>query len=165
MAASVEIHCFSGSPLSDGGAIIGGADLCSDDNCVFSAANRIANPLISGSYSFEKWLRLKVTAMPDTWIGYLKIWGDGTIQTNTTLRFGPTAVAADPVLTPSIVAINDFTIAVVGSKQAWDLTVRTVADLGISPWTDYLVFQLFIAAAATSGDWTAETVFYEYLEA
>ena len=46
MAATVEIHCWSGNPLTDGGAIAGGADLCSDDNCAFSAANRIANPIM-----------------------------------------------------------------------------------------------------------------------
>ena len=132
---------------------------------MFSAANRIANPIIAGAYSYEKWLRLKVTGMPDTWIGYLKIWGDGTVQTNTTLKYGPTAVGVAPVQTPSIVAINDFTIAIAGAKKTWDLTVRTVADLGVSPWTDYLVFQLYAAAAAASGDWTAETVYYEYLEA
>jgi len=165
MAATVVIHCWTGSPLSDGGAITGGVDLCSADNCAYSSTNRIANPIIVGDYSYEKWLRAHITADPDHWIGYFKIWGDGEVQENTVLKYGSTSTAAAPTDEPSTIAVNDFTSAVEGSKGTWDATVRNLADLAISPYTDFLVFQLYVNASATPGDWTPETVYYEYQEA
>lgn len=165
MVATVAIHCWSQNPLVDGGAIAGGADLSAADNCEYSAANRIAHPLTPSSYSYEKWLRAKVTSMPDNWIAGFKIWGDGSMPANSVLRVGSVGGALFPVRTPSVIAVNDFSTMVVAAKGVWDLTTRTVANLGASPYTFFLVFQLYIQSAFAPGDWGPEVVYYEYQEA
>jgi len=165
MVATIEVHCWYGSPIADGGAIAGGADLSSEDNCAYSAANRAAHPIALGMNSFEKWMRVKITGAPDNWIGQFKVWGDGAVYAGTTLKYGTTGTGTAPTNDPSIVAVNDFTTAVAGTKGVWDLTVRTPAMIAIDPWTNYLVFQLLVAAGATPGAWTPEVIYYEYMEA
>lgn len=165
MAAVVEIHCWAGNPLSDGGAIVGGGDLSSADNCDYSPANRIANPLNPSTYSYEKWFRAHITTDPDNWIGQFKVWGDGGMPANSVLRVGSASAGVAPVSTPSIIAVNDFSLYLIGAKGVWDLTVRTPADLALSPYTNFLVFQLYIQSAFVPGDWGPEIVYYEYQEA
>lgn len=165
MAATVVIHCWSGSPLADGGAIVGGADLSSEDNCDYSAANRIANPLNPATYSYEKWLRAHVTANPDNWIGNFRIWSDGGMPLNSILKVGSSSSGLVPTRNPSIVAVNDFALMTALAKGVWDLTVRNLGDLGASPYTNFLVFQLYIQSGFTPGDWGPEIVYYEYQEA
>ena len=161
MAATVEWHCFTGAVPTDDGVIGLGLDLCSADNDAYSAANRTANPVILSEYSYEKWMDLKITAAPDNWISTFRIWGDGTIAANTTLRAGSILAGAQPVDTVSIVAVNDFNAMVVLSKWTFDATVYTL----INSWTKFLVFQLYAGAAAAPGDWGPYTVYYDYTEA
>ncbi len=165
MVASVSVHIWYGDPLADGGALSGGADLSTADNAEYSAANRIAHPLTPGSYSYEKWLRAHIDSDPDNWIGYFKVWGDGSMPANSTLRVGTATAGVAPVITPSVIAVNDFSAMLSTAKGVWDLTVRTVADLAISPYTNFLIFQLYAAAAFSPGDWGPEIVYYEYQEA
>jgi len=161
MAATVEWHVFTGSPLSDDGVMGAGQDLCSDDNDAYSSANRTANPIILGDYSYEKWMALKITVAPDNWISTFQLWGDGTIAANTTLKVGSTVSDAPPTDDPSTVAVNDFYTMLVGSKYLWDNTVYTLVD----DFTKYLVWQLYVGALATPGNWGPYTVYYEYTEA
>jgi hypothetical protein len=166
MAATISIHCWAGDPLSDGGAIAGGADLCSDDNCEYSGINRTNNPITRGEYSYEKWLLVHVTVSPANWIGRFKVWGNGgEIPIGTTLRVGAVNIASAPIAEASSVAVNDFSTILVGNKFVWDNSVYTPDDLFYSPQIDYyLVFQLYASAAAVAGDWGPVTVNYEYQE-
>jgi len=165
MAATVDIHCYCGSPLADDGAIAGGADLCSADNCEYSAANRTTNPIILGDYSYEKWLRAHVSVLPDNWLGRFYYWGDGDIPVGTTLRAGVTAATPDPVNVPSIIAVNDFSLFTDLYRGVWDNAVYSVADLTADPHIDnFLVFQLYASDTAIPGEWGPEVVYYEYQE-
>jgi len=161
MAATVEWHVFTGSPLADDGAMGAGQDLCSTDNDAYSSANRTANPIIVGDYSYEKWMALKVTVAPDNWISSFKLWGNADIALNTTLRVGSTATGAAPVDTASTVATNDFYGFTSLAKYTWDSDVYTL----LNAFTKYLVWQLQVGALATPGDWGPYTVYYEYTEA
>ena len=165
MAASVEIHVYNGDPIADAGALVSGIDLISADNADNTPANRIAHPLTIGQRSYEKWLKPHVSVDPDNWIGQFKVWGDGAVDANTQLLYGTTAVGVAPTINPSSVAVNDFTTAVVGTKATWDLNIKTPAQLALDNTFRYLVLQLSVGASATPGDWTTETIYYEYQEA
>jgi len=164
MVAVVSIHVWNGDPLADSGAIAGGIDLISADNANYDASNRASHPITIGQNSFEKWLRAHITSDPDNWIGHFKIWGDGGVDTGTTLRYGSTGTGAEPTSSASTVAVTDFTTAVSGSKGNWDAAVRDLASLAVSPYSDFLVLQLQTSVAASPGDWTTETINYEYQE-
>jgi len=164
MAATVTINVFTGATPTDQGALVGGIDLCSDDNALYSAANRIANPLYPDSYSYEKWLAPEVTVDPDNWIGLFKVWGDGDVDTNTTLRYGTTASGAQPVNTASSIATIDFTLVVAGSKGWWDNSTKTPAQIALDAYFAFLVLQLYVSPSCVAGDWGPETIYYEYQE-
>ena len=164
MAATVTINVFTGAVPTDQGALVGGIDLCSADNALYSAANRIANPLFPDSYSYEKWLAPEVTVDPDNWIGLFKIWGDGAVEADTTLRYGTTATGAQPVNSASVIAAIDFTLVVALSKGWWDNSTKTPAQNAIDPYFDFLVLQLYVHATKTAGDWGPEVIYYEYQE-
>ena len=165
MVATVVPHIWYDDPLTDGGALVGGADLSSADNAEYSAANRIAHPLTPATYSYEKWIRAHITANPDNWIGQFKVWGDGSVPANSRLRVGTASAGVAPVITPSVIAVNEFYLMTSAAKGVWDLTPRTVADLATSPYTNFLVFQLYVNSSFTPGDWGPEVIYYEYQEA
>ena len=164
MVATVSLHVWNSSPLADSGAIVGGIDLISADNADYDAANRASHPITVGQNSYEKWIRAHITVDPDNWIGHFKIWGDGGVDAGTTLRYGSTGMGVEPTASASVVAVTDFTTAVVGTKGSWDATVRDLADLAISPYSTFLVLQLQTSVAAAPGDFTTETMNYEYQE-
>ena len=161
MAASVTIRVRYGASPGTLAAAISGIDLCSADSALNSSANRKAYPIAVGGKSYEKWLQARVDSAPSNYVKDFVIWGDGAVQANTDLFFGVTDTYVTPVATDSAVATTDFTTAVVGSKASWDTSELT--DVGHV--TDYLVMQLDVGAGAALGNWTQETINYQYTEA
>jgi hypothetical protein len=143
-------------------ADVSGIDLISADNATNSSANRAANPITAGENSFEKWIKARVGATaPDNYVKLFKVWGDGAVQAETTLKYGVTATGATPTASASSVATTDFANAVVGSKATWhDGELTAEGHL-----TDYLVLQLQTTPSAAAGNWTQETINYQYTEA
>ncbi len=161
MAATVSIRVNTGTSAGTESEAVTGIDLISADNAENSLANRQANPITAGENSFEKWITAKVDVAPDNYVENFKVWGDGTVQAETTLMVGVTADGATPVSAASSVATTDFTTYVSGAELTWHAGQLT----SVGDTTDFLVLQLQTTAAAAAGNWTQETINYSYDEA
>jgi len=161
MAATVTIRVNTGASAGTQSGAVSGIDLISADNATNSPANRSANPITAGEKSYEKWLTARVDAAPDNYVNNFQAWGDGAVQSSTTLYVGKTDTGVTPTNGDSTVATNAWTNYTSTSQFAWHATNMT----GIGSVTDFLVFQLDVDADAAAGNWTQETINYSYDEA
>ena len=100
MAATLSVRVYTGSAAGTESGAVTGIDFESADNATNSLANRQANPINVGAQSYEKWLKLKVDTAPANGVTAFKIWGDGAVQTSTTLFWtGQRITGATPVAT------------------------------------------------------------------
>jgi hypothetical protein len=161
MAASLSVRVYTGSAAGTESAAVTGIDFISADNATNSLANRQANPITVATNSYEKWLKLKVDTAPANGVTNFKIWGDGAVQTSTTLNFTAAYITgATPTTATSTVANTTFTNFTAGNKATWDSTSYTATNAT----TRYVVFQLQVASDAGPGNWTQETINYSYDE-
>jgi hypothetical protein len=140
------------------------------DSALTDAGTRGSNPVVCGTNSFEKHLRLKLDVAPATRIENILWWTDGTPTANVALRAkeavgagGATPGTGDA--TPSATAMTgdiDAYSRTSGSKGTWDGTAGGYATL--NNVTKALLLQLQPAAGATPGTWPQETVNYSYDE-
>lgn len=161
MAASLSVRVYTGSAAGTESAVVTGIDFESADNATNTLANRTANPITAGSNSYEKWLKLKVDTAPANGVTNFKIWGDGAVQTSTTLMAtGAYVTGTTPTTGASSIANTNFNNFTSSNKMTWDSTSYTATNAT----TKYAVFQLQIAADCGPGNWTQETVSYSYDE-
>ncbi len=161
MAASVTIRVNTAASAGTESPAVTGIDLISADNATNSLENRVANPVQAGSNSYEKWVTARVDEAPDNYVSDFEAWGDGSVQSSTTLNAGVTATGATPTSSTSSVATNAWTSYTSGAKLNWHATNLT----GVGSTTQFLVFQLVVDADAAAGNWTQETINYSYNEA
>lgn len=160
MAASLSVRVYTTAGQTESTAQTG-IDLISADNAVNTLANRQANPITVGTNSYEKWVKLKIDTAPSNGVTNFKIWGDGAVDTSTTLMFTSNYVTyATPVATTSSVANANFTTYTTNNKATWD----TMSYSATNATTKFVVFQLQVAATAGPGNWTQETINYSYDE-
>jgi hypothetical protein len=163
MAATLVLSVSFGSTPTVTDSVTG-IDLISADNATNSLANRQANPITVGTNSYEKWMRLKITATPANYVQSFKAWFDSTVDTSTTLFFTGAYVTYQLGTTAnSTIANTNATLFTAGNKAVWDNGQYTAANL--NSYTRYLVMQLRVGADAGPGNWTQETVNYSYDEA
>jgi len=161
MVATLTLRVYTGSSAGTQSSAVSGIDFISADNATNSLANRQANPIVVGTNSYEKWLKLYVDTAPANTVSNFKIWGDGTFQTNTTLMWiGERTTGVTPVATTSSIATTNFNTCTSGAKCTWDTSSLTTT----TQTTKYSVFQLQVGASATQGNWTQETISYSYDE-
>jgi len=164
MAATVTMRVVYGAPPGTTSGSITGVDFESADNAENSLANRLANPIIVGNRSYEKWLKAYVEVAPDNKVENFECWGDGEVEANTTLYLGKISSGSysQPVTTPSTVATVDWTVCTSGSKYNW--SSGSIHDVGAV--SDFVVFQLDVEADADPGNWAngGEQINYEYDE-
>jgi hypothetical protein len=161
MAASLSLRKYTSTNAATQSSAVTGVDLSSADNATNTLGNRQANPINVGEKSYESWLRLLIDTAPANGVTNFKVWGDGTVQTSTSLKYTAGYITgATPVATTSSVANADFTTATAGNKTTWDSTSYSATG----SFTKYLVFQLVVDATAGPGNWTQETVNYSYDE-
>lgn len=161
MAATLSVRVYTGSAAGTESAAVTGVDMISADNATNSLANRQANPISVGTNSFEKWLKLKVDVAPANAVTNFKIWGDGAVQTSTTLVWtGQRITGVTPVATASTIANTTFNNFTAGNKGTWD----TNSYAATNATTLYSVFQLQVASDCGPGNWTQETVNFSYDE-
>lgn len=163
MAATLVLACsFGASPtVTDS---VTGVDMISADNATNSLGNRQANPITVGTNSYEKWLRLKITATPANYVQSFKAWFNSTVDTSTTLNFTGAYVTYQQGTTATSTIANALaTTYTSGNKAVWDVAQYTAGQL--NAYTKYLVMQLQVAATAGPGNWTQQTVNYSYDEA
>lgn len=161
MAATVTIRVNTGAAAGTQSGAVTGIDLISADNATNSPANRSANPITASEKSFEKWITARVDVAPDNYVNNFQLWGDGAVQSSTTLFVGKTQTGVTPTDSDSTVATNDWTNYTSTSQFAWHATNMS----GIGSVTDFAVFQLDVDADAAAGNWTQETINYSYDEA
>ncbi len=160
MAASLSLRVYTAGGPTESSAVTG-VDLISADNATNSLANRQANPITVNTRSYEKWLKLKVDTAPANGVTNFKIWGDGAVQSSTTLYFTANYVTYHQGTTAaSTIANTTFTNFTTNNKATWDAASYSATNAT----TKFVVFQLDVAATATPGNWTQETVSYSYDE-
>ena len=163
MAATLVLAVSYGSTptVSDG---VSGVDLESADNATYSPANRQANPITVGNNSYEKWIRLKITATPANYVQSFKVWFFDTVDASTTLYFTGAYVTYQQGTTAAstIANVNAVTYTA-GNKAVWDNAQYTAAQTG--SYTKHLVLQLAVGPTAGPGNWSQRTVNYSYDEA
>ena len=161
MVASLTVRVYTGTSAGTESAAVTGIDLISADNATNSLANRQTNPISVNTRSYEKWVKLKVDTKPANGVTNFLIWGDGAVQTSTTLYFTCAYVTgATPTNGSSTVASANFTTYTSSNKAAWDTTSYTDTNAV----TKFAVFQLAVASDSDPGNWTQETVSYSYDE-
>jgi len=163
MAATLVLSVSNGAGPTVTDSVTG-IDLESADNATNTLANRQANPITVGTNSYEKWIRLKITATPANYVRSFKVWFNSTVDTTTTLYFTGAWVSYQQGTTAaSTIANGNATTYTSGNKATWDVDSYTAGQ--INTWTKYLVMQLAVGATAGPGNWTQQTVNYSYDEA
>jgi hypothetical protein len=129
----------------------------------------VANPVIPGNNTFEKWQKVHVTAMGgSSLIDNLKIWRTGSLGANATHKTNARIAAyggAETFATPT-----DASSSVAG--QAMPTSAPVSANLGIggalngslnsTGSSDYLVHQIQTTGSAVAG--STSTMNYQYDE-
>lgn len=161
MAATLTLRVYTGSAAGTQSSAVTGVDFISADNATNSLANRQANPITVGTRSYEKWLKLYVDTAPANGVTNFKIWGDGAVQTSTTLYFtGNYVTGTTPTATASSIANAAFTTYTSDNKATWD----TASYSATGATTKFVVFQLNVDSTCGPGNWTQETINYSYDE-
>lgn len=163
MAATLVLAVSNGAGPTVTDSVTG-IDFESADNATNTLANRQANPITVGTNSYEKWVRLKITATPQNYVQSFKVWFNSTVDTSTTLFFtGAYVTYQQGTTAASTVAATNATTYTAGNKAVWDNTQYTAANTG--SYTKYLVMQLAVGADCGPGNWTQQTINYSYDEA
>lgn len=161
MAATITLRVYTAAGAATESAAVTGVDMVSADNATNSLANRQANPIVAGTRSYEKWLKLKVDAAPANSVTNFQLWGDGAVDTSMDLLFTAGFVTgATPTNGASTVANADFTGFTAGNKATWDAASYTATNAT----TKYAVFQVVIDADRGPGPITQETISYSWDE-
>jgi len=161
VAATLTLRVYTGSGAGTESGAVTGVDMISADNATNSLANRQANPIVAGTRSYEKWLKLKVDAAPANAVTNFQIWGDGAVDTSVTLYFTANYVTgATPTTGNSTVAATNFTGYTSGNKATWDTASYTATNAT----TRFAVFQLAVDATRGPGPITQETISYSWDE-
>ena len=163
MAATivVSVSTAAGPTVTDA---VSGIDLVSADNPTNSLANRQANPITVGTNSFEKWIRLKVTATPANYVQSFKVWFAASVDASTTLWMtGAYQTYQQGVAATSTIANVNAITHTTGNKAIWDDNQYTEGQLNV--YTEHLALQLEVGSDAGPGNWTQQTVNFSYDEA
>lgn len=165
MAATVVVNEYNGAGETET-ANITNTNMGSADSANLDA---VANPIVPGENSFEKWQKIEVTAMGgSSKVDQLKIWRTGALAGSTShvtnareSSYGGAETYATPTASASSVA-----------TQAMPSSEPSGANLGIggslsgslttTGSSDYLVHQLQTDAGDTAGNTT--TMNYQYRE-
>lgn len=169
MAATIGVFVYTGaSAATESGAAQTGISFLSIDSAATDATTRQNNPVVAGTTSFEKHIRLKATVAPAVSWGNVKFWTDGAGQANVGLRAklavgtgGATPGTGDttPTATAMTADVDAYTLTS-GAKGTWDAATYSA----LNTVSKALLLQLSPTGSATPGAWTQETLNYSYDE-
>lgn len=161
MVATLTVRVYTSTSAATESGAVTGIDLISADNALNTLENRQQYPITVDTRSYEKWIKLKVDTAPTNSVSNFLIWGDGGVDTSTTLYFtGEYVTGTTPTNGTSSIADTDFTTYTSTNKATWDANDYTDTNAT----TQYVVFQLAVASDADPGNWTQETISYSYDE-
>lgn len=132
------------------------------DNATVDSNNPMVVPTAGSDYSYEKWLRLKVTAAPDTNLSNLKCYSDGSIGYGTGVT--PYAKAVTTYATPAQATATAGYTALGSYTASSALDLGTAAVTGTGEKGDHAVLMLKVDSTASPGTLTAETLTFAYDE-
>jgi hypothetical protein len=168
MAAVVDVRVYTGASATTESAGQTGISFLSIDSAATDSGTRSSNPVVAGTTSFEKHIRLKATTAPAVSWGNIKFWTDGTGMANVGLRAklnvgtaGATPGTGDS--TPTATAMTgdaDAYTYTSGAKGTWDAGTQSATN----SVSKALLLQLSPTGAAGPGAWTQETLNYSYDE-
>lgn len=168
MAAVVDVRVYTGTNAATESAGQTGISFLSIDSAATDSGTRSSNPVVAGTTSFEKHVRLKATTAPAVSWGNVKFWTDGSGQANVGLRAklavgtgGATPGTGDS--TPTATAMTgdaDAYTYTSGAKGTWDSATYSA----VNTVSKALLLQLSPTGSATPGAWTQETLNYSYDE-
>jgi len=163
MAAVIALHVYTSASADTESACVAGVDFISADNATNTLANRQSNPVSTCSFSYEKWLKLKITESPDNSVSNFLVWGDAANEADTDLMWGLNVNGSTPVNSESTIATSAFSTYTsdAASKLTWDSGSYEAATCTLGT---FLVMQLEALTAASAGNWTQETISYSYDE-
>jgi hypothetical protein len=169
MAATIGVFVFTGANAATESTVQTGISFLSVDSAATDVSTRQNNPVLAGTSSFEKHIRLKATVAPSVSWGNVKFWTDGAGTANVGLRAklavgtgGATPGTGDT--TPTATTMTGDTDAyshTSAAKGTWDATASIG---GLNTVSKALLLQLQPTGAAAPGAWPQETLNYSYDE-
>lgn len=168
MAATIGVFVYTGANAATESTVQTGISFLSIDSALTDSGTRSTNPVVAGTSSFEKHLRLKATVAPAVSWGNVKFWTDGTGTANVGLRAklavgtgGATPGTGDttPTATTMTGDVDAYTLTS-GAKGTWDAATYSA----LNSVSKALVLQLQPTGAASPGAWPQETLNYSYDE-
>lgn len=174
MAATVGVFVYTGASAATESSVQTGISFLSIDSSATDATTRQNNPVVAGTTSFEKHIRLKATVAPAVSWGNVKFWTDGSgpldsgSGANIGLRAklavgtgGATPGTGDT--TPTATAMTGDADAMTytsGAKGDWDLATYSA----VNTVSKALLLQLAPTGSAAPGAMQQETLNYSYDE-
>lgn len=137
MAASLSLRVYTGSGAATESSAQTAITLTSTDSLG-------SGSLDPGTYSFERWLRLRVDTAPDNGVTNFWLQNEGILPADVILRFGITDSPSTPVATASTIATMELTP---GRHFIFD--TNTYTDSG--DHTRYIVLQEQALVTAPNG--------------
>ena len=123
MAAGLSVRVYTGSNAGTQSGAQTGISFLSADSANTALSDRQANPISVGTASYEKWVKLYVDTAPANGVTNFKLWGDGAVQTSTTLYVtGNYITGTTPTSGTSTIANAAYTTYTAGNKMTWDAT-------------------------------------------
>jgi len=168
MVATIGVHVYTGANAATESSTQTGISFLSIDSALTTLSDRTSNPVVVGTNSFSKALRLKVEASPANGVTNFLFWTDGTGQANVGLRLkaaqgtgGATPGTGGVTNTATALASDtDAYAATAAAKVTWD----SASYVTLNNVTKAIILQLQPTGAATPGNWTQETLNYSYDE-
>ena len=132
-----------------------------------SALDPVANPIVAGQNSFEKWQRIELVSLDgSSALRNLKIWRTGALGANAThltnartSAYAGAATYATPTAATSSVATQTMPTTEPGTANL-GIGGALAGQLAAPGSSDYLVHQIQTTASATAG--TTTTLNYQY---
>lgn len=113
--------------------------------------------LVAGTFSYERWLRLRVDSPPTNGVTNFWLQNEGTLPSNVMLRFGIADTPSTPVNSQSLIATMELTP---GRHFIFDTnTYATTGD-----HTRYIVLQEQVLVGAPSGPLPQQTPSFGWSE-
>lgn len=162
MAATVQIGEKNGTGGTFTDKTSGTVRFKNADNSTVDLVNPLVKPGTGTDFSYEKWLRLKVTGGSFSQISGQKVYSDGTSGFGTGVWCGAKAVTA--FATPAEGTATTGYSDVFGYTSGSPLTLGTGTTTATGEFGDHAVLLMGVGTNATGGVLTAETLTFAWDE-
>lgn len=150
MAADLSLRAYTGANAGTESSAQTTIDLCADDALT-------GDPVLPGSRSFERWLRLRLDTAPDVGVANFWLQNTGDLPAGVSLLFGVTDAPATPVATPSAVATMELQ-----SGRRYIFDTNTYDEAGQR--SRYVVIQEVVEASVSGGPIPDQSLAFGWVE-